>query len=137
MSTSRMTRRALLRLLSTIGGAFYLKPVAALSEFRPTDKQELLERKLTGLLLQKNSAKVVGRKYVEGVRVSKKILIERLCRALNKNPDDILLISDERLRALVVARQRDDFDRGRVVNVDGWILSQTEVYLCALTELEG
>jgi hypothetical protein len=32
----------------------------------------------------------------------------------------------------IVAQSKDDFRRGRVVQVDGWILSRTEASLCAL-----
>jgi hypothetical protein len=38
------------------------------------------------------------------------------------------------IRGLVRA-VRDDFERGRAVQVDGWILSRTEAELCALTLL--
>jgi hypothetical protein len=41
----------------------------------------------------------------------------------------------ERIRSLVGERQRDDFASGRVVEVNGWILSQTEVRLYALAAL--
>jgi hypothetical protein len=40
------------------------------------------------------------------------------------------------IRALVRA-VRDDFERGRSVQLEGWILSRTEAELCALTLLDG
>jgi hypothetical protein len=40
------------------------------------------------------------------------------------------------IRALVRA-VREDFERGRTVQVDGWILSRTEAEICALTLLDG
>jgi hypothetical protein len=40
------------------------------------------------------------------------------------------------IRALVRAVQRD-FEQGRVVQVQGWILSQTEAELCAISLLTG
>jgi hypothetical protein len=39
-------------------------------------------------------------------------------------------------RALVKA-VREDFERGRTVQVEGWILSRTEAEICALTLLDG
>jgi hypothetical protein len=39
-------------------------------------------------------------------------------------------------RALVEA-VREDFERGRTVQVEGWILSRTEAEICALTLLDG
>jgi len=32
---------------------------------------------------------------------------------------------------------RDDFARGRTVQLEGWILSRTEAEICALTLLDG
>ena len=40
------------------------------------------------------------------------------------------------IRALVRA-VRDDFERGRSVQLEGWILSRTEAEICALTLLDG
>ncbi|MEZ4215418.1 MAG: hypothetical protein R3E88_02985 [Myxococcota bacterium] len=40
-------------------------------------------------------------------------------------------LRDERVRAWLRARQRDDFADGGVVELDGWWLSQTEVRFCA------
>lgn len=39
------------------------------------------------------------------------------------------------LRAAVTAQVRDDYESGRLVQVDGWILSQTEARLCAFVAL--
>ena len=40
------------------------------------------------------------------------------------------------IRALVRA-VRDDFEQGRSVQLEGWILSRTEAEICALTLLDG
>jgi hypothetical protein len=40
------------------------------------------------------------------------------------------------IRALVRA-VREDFERGRSVQLEGWILSRTEAEICALTLLDG
>ena len=40
------------------------------------------------------------------------------------------------IRALVRA-VRDDFERGRSVQLEGWILSRTEAEICVLTLLDG
>ena len=40
------------------------------------------------------------------------------------------------IRALVRA-VREDFERGRTVQLEGWILSRTEAEICALTLLDG
>ncbi len=40
------------------------------------------------------------------------------------------------IRALVDA-VRDDFEHGRSVQLEGWILSRTEAEICALTLLDG
>lgn len=36
------------------------------------------------------------------------------------------------LRESIVNRIREDFDQGRIVRIDGWIISETEARQCAL-----
>jgi hypothetical protein len=40
-----------------------------------------------------------------------------------------------KLRELLLLQQRQDFKHGRIANVKGWILSETEVRLCAMAAL--
>lgn len=46
-------------------------------------------------------------------------------------PDEVVARPAEALRALQ-GRVRDDHGEGRVLDVDGWVLSRTECYLAAL-----
>jgi hypothetical protein len=54
---------------------------------------------------------------------------KRLLRELDL---DVAGAETSRLREMLVQRQLRDFAFGRVVRVDGWILSETEARLCAL-----
>ena len=45
------------------------------------------------------------------------------------------LPDDAELEVSIRRRVREDFAQGRVVRLDGWILSSTEARLCALTAL--
>ena len=42
----------------------------------------------------------------------------------------------ERLRRLIIERHLADFERGNLVSVRGWVMSDTEVALYALVALE-
>ena len=42
----------------------------------------------------------------------------------------------DQFKAVVHSRVRDDFRQGRVINLDGWVLSETEVRLCSLLALQ-
>lgn len=44
-------------------------------------------------------------------------------------------ISDRRLRDALATLQSQDFRAGRVVRVEGWILAETDIRLCALAAL--
>jgi hypothetical protein len=43
---------------------------------------------------------------------------------------------EEALRAFVTRRIREDFTHGRIAEVQGWLLSQTEARLCALVAIQ-
>ena len=47
-----------------------------------------------------------------------------------------LAAGDRRRRRIVERRVADDFEAGRVVVVDGWVLSRTEAALCAAVALQ-
>ena len=81
------------------------------------------------------SAAAVGREYLrlvpeerDGARLRQRILADcRETMAAGRPP--------RRLRAAVMARQRLDFEAGRTVRIEGWVLSRTEARLCGLAAL--
>jgi hypothetical protein len=60
-------------------------------------------------------------------------LTRLICPFLNDH--QIADARTETIKTLLLNQQREDFEKGRIVKVQGWILSETEARLCALTTL--
>ena len=80
-----------------------------------------------GLIAHRHSAAVVGAHYLAAFDSENSA--ERLAKAIREGmPADGRPI-DERF---LLARIRADFERGEIVNLQGWVLSRTEARLFAL-----
>ena len=123
-----MTRRELLWYALSAG---LLAPVAARRAWPIlSGRPELVAHRLLDLFGSHASASVVGIAYLE--RHPEERDCQRILRELDLGP---MKMDCAQIRGLVVQRQREDFARGRVVRVEGWILSETEARLCALAAL--
>ena len=135
-SGGRITRRGFLATVIGIGGSALTigtRPWRALVAFMPVTAAE----RLVGLLTQRDSARVVGRAYLDRVPAESSAsgLVDRIAAGLPDGRRAVRDASDGELRALLAASIRSDFEQGRVVDVDGWVLSPTEARLYALTTL--
>ena len=136
MSTVSSTdRREFLRLLSRlclvgISQSLFLSRVFAKND--PTDR---LCDKLSKAYECLESARVVGREYLRIVpeEAQKKILLDLVCRGSTSNKAKLLSSDIPTMRKLLQQSIRKDFETGRTVFINGWMLSQTESRVCALT----
>ncbi len=87
-----------------------------------------------------DGARVIGETYwrTSGNRPDRAALLARLvadvaAARLPARP----VVTPEAFRALIASRVRADFSAGRVTRLGGWLLSETEVRLCALAALDG
>jgi hypothetical protein len=96
-----------------------------------------LASKLNGFFHDKDSARVVGREYlrIKPVEADTLKLTELICAGRQDRYAELSHSGMVKLRRMLLHQQREDFDKGRIVNVQGWILSETEARLCALTAL--
>lgn len=81
------------------------------------------------------SAKAVGREYLRLMPMEADIdlLIQRI---FSRDPDEqYRYVEMKPFREMISARILSDFERDRVLAVHGWILSQTELRLCAIAAL--
>jgi hypothetical protein len=102
---------------------------------RPRAKN-LLASKVSEILPHKESGSAVGREYLKVAPAEADV--SRLIDLIGAPEESIRAQSKAGTQAFadwLRAKQRDDFDRGRVVLVQGWMLSQTEARLCALIAL--
>jgi hypothetical protein len=133
---ANVTRRTFLRILffsgvfGPIRGADFVKP----DNYHSPD---LLPWKLAHFFLHKESAKVVGLEYLRVVPMEADVqfLADLICSLKEKTRAEFAHADAQKLRVLLLRQQRQDFERGRIVNVHGWILSRTEARLCALAAL--
>jgi hypothetical protein len=96
-----------------------------------------LAEKLVGVLVHEQSANVVGRAYLaqRPAEADPFILVDLIC---GRDPDSPLTFGPADRQTVgqwLQRRQQEDFEFGRIVKLDGWILSETEGRLCALAAL--
>jgi hypothetical protein len=115
-------------------GFLFLMGVASLPPRRAgaTEGGEPAAERLAALLRHRDSAKRVGREYLKArpQEACAANLLAQLTRDLK-----LQALSEGDLRAHFNKRSKADFCARRVVKLDGWILSETEARLCALTSL--
>ena len=117
-------------------------PVTALLAGRDSDVSLSPYGDLPGLVKHLQSAKTVGKAYLR--RFPDEGDIQTLSRSIGldvrtgfqrKTGQLVVGRSEHSLKRWARDRIRADFTDGRVVVLDGWILSQFEVRLCALVYL--
>ena len=82
-------------------------------------------KSIVRLLPDRESAAIVGEYYLDTRPQERDVGVLVSCiKGRRKN-----------LRDLLHASIKTDFDRGQVVQVNGWVLSETEARLCALAAL--
>lgn len=128
----------------TSGRRWFLTAIGAAGTFLATDWRTCVRaaatdtapERLIGLFEHRDSARAIGSVYLaahpEEADVSR--LLELINRA-DGGPPFAPLATDTARRAWIRERQTQDFAAGRIVNLDGWLLSATEVRICALAAL--
>lgn len=135
MRPAYITRRRLMAAgVAVLGsmGLTTLRPWRALVRFAaPSEAARLM-----GLFAHPESARVLGMRYLEttGKDASASRRLERLSRRLSVQLS-IQKLDDEELRARLLSSIRSDFESGRVVDLDGWVISSTEADLYAIAAL--
>jgi hypothetical protein len=126
--TRTMSRRQLLGLAT--GGGLALAAAA----FRRTDEAQTRRARWLSAVGQSESHRVVGRAYLASLPAAPDVA-DLLSEILPKDPtaEASRLESPGELRRYLQRRIEDDFDRGRIVRVRGWVLADTEARLAALS----
>jgi hypothetical protein len=104
---------------------------------RTSAKTDGLAVKLARFYVDKESAKCVGLEYLRSVptEANVAVLVDVISSFDVAQRAELYQADQHKLKELLHLRQRQDFEHERVVNVRGWILSETECRLCALTAL--
>ncbi|WP_207477054.1 hypothetical protein [Arenibaculum pallidiluteum] len=101
--------------------------------------EEVLTRRLGGLLTRRASAVRVGRAFleIEPGEADPRILARALAGGHPGGAAALAGLPDADLAEIVAESCRRDFERGDTVRLDGWVLSRTELRLCALSAVPG
>lgn len=97
--------------------------------FRDSDSSRLAR-----LFKSERSARVVGQEYLRGTpeEARQDVLTALIVGRLAAGHRGLGAATDGQVRELLVRAAQQDFQEGRTVELHGWVLSQTEVRLCAL-----
>lgn len=136
LKTSRRGFLALLMRLSPAGALQFFLWRGAMANGEPAER--LCER-LSQLYDCRKSARVIGEEYLRIAtdEAHKMVLLNFICRGSVSDQERLLLADSSTMRNMLKKWVRKDFELGRTVLVRGWMLSRTEVRLCALTALSA
>jgi hypothetical protein len=134
MDSRPASRRRFLGLLLGFSAWALVNPVGRLFGF---DRAEAGDRRAYGLadfFKHRKSAEVVGLEYLKQTPHERdvNVLVDRIFESSAGRRDRFAQAGVRRRRAMLQEQTQDDFERGRVVKIEGWILSLTEARLCAL-----
>jgi hypothetical protein len=113
------------------------RPYATLAHLCELGQYDVIALKLVSVLVHKESAAVIGGEYLRTVTREAQIplLVRRICSSGQAESGNLSHQDEKGLREWIRVQKERDFELGRVVNIRGWVLSQTEVRLCALASL--
>jgi len=131
---SLLTRRAAIRMAGIVSAFLFNHSVFEFAESR--SRAEVI-KKITGFYSHKNDAAVIGLEYLNSApeEVDMQKLIHLICPSDSDKYRQLADASSDDAHDLIVGWQREDFEHGRIANVAGWLLSETEARVCALTAL--
>lgn len=138
MSDTTIDRRKFISNLFSLGGIAVLStPQRSLAWVSTQAGLNRPGLPLTQLIRQQESARVIGRAYLEAVPAEGNALqlSDTLLESLNLNTENAAALAPEQLHQRLLERVRADFRDGRTIKLQGWILSRTEARLMALIAL--
>ena len=117
-----------------LSGTFFLAGLTV-SKNSPAEK---FEKRLVSLFKNQKSAKVIGIEYLKIVpeENNKQQLLSLLSSSLEGFPGLETETDPSKLREWLRIRRQEDFKEGKVIDVQKWLLSVTELRLCALVALQ-
>lgn len=131
---SHQTRRQILLMAGAIVAT--RAATAASAQDAPdfeTGPQDLAQLQVSRFWRHLDSARAVGRLYAESAPDCG-VLLEDLRRVV---ADEALNTDIETFRQTVTKLIADDFNQGRVLDVNGWTMSRTEIALCVSAAMTG
>lgn len=134
---TKITRRCFLRTLGCLSAFALIGSALDLAKFSASMVHDPIASRLTEVFIHKESAKIVGLEYLSCVPNERDVglLTNLICSFQSEGCEEFAKADMVKRRKMLLDQQRKDFEHGRIVNVQGWILSETEARLCALAAL--
>lgn len=134
----RLSKRKFLNMLLASAAGCFLPFGLATAFKKGTSTTEALVQQLANFFESKESARLIGVEYLNlySSECNCELLVNRLFSDNRERQMEFLAGDRSRQRHLLIQQQREDFRLGRVAQVHGWVLSETEVCLCALAALQ-
>ena len=133
-------RRRVLRLMVLAGGLSVarLNPFAS-SSAAAEETAAALSDALGGLFRHPESVRAVGLAYLARYPLQGRAeqWLAALCAERDTGMPALCRRDREELRAWVAGAIREDFAAGRIVDLNGWQLAETEATLCAVVATRG
>jgi len=133
-----LSRRSLLKILGALLGSASIRSREAVALQTANRLRDPVVLQALTLFKHRKSALLIGIYYLKGRpdEADREVLIASVFHGnhhltISSTPDI------QSLRNWLQRRRREDFECGRTVNINGWILAETEVRLCALLLLEA
>jgi hypothetical protein len=132
-----VTRRNFLRMLFFVGATVLVRRADPFGTTTGSHAEDWLSSKLANFFHNKESARAIGLEYLRlaPVEANARQLTYSICSSWEERYDEMAHADAAKIKAILLRQQREDFENGRIVAVQGWILSQTEARLCALATL--
>lgn len=134
------TRRSFLHELAFSVAFLFARPLHVVLREHSSSADNRLMLRLASVLEHRESAAIIGEEYLRCVPEEHNVdvLVDLVCSPGGGEQRELMYSGDAKaLRAILSSRQRDDFANDRTIMVQGWILSTTEVRLCALAALSS
>jgi hypothetical protein len=131
------TRRSFLRMLFFLGATVFLRRADAFGTTATSHAEDWLSSKLANFFHNKESARAIGLAYLRTVpeEANAQQLTQLICSSWEQRYDELVHANAAKIKTILLRQQRQDFEKGRIIELEGWILSETEARLCALAAL--
>jgi hypothetical protein len=129
-----ISRRNYLHILVCLSALGLARSTRTLAIFGGRSESETLTTRLTEIFRHRESASVIGREFLRCVpaEADEHLLIDLICSSRKEQRAKLARANSGMLREWILRQHRKDFENGRIVNIQGWLLSKTEVRVCAL-----
>ena len=138
MESRPASRRRFLGILLGLSAWAFVSPAGRWLGFDRAEAEDVKAYGLADFFKHRKSAEVIGREYLMQSPDERNLdtLLDRLLDGGGRGAE-FSVAGAGRRREMLRELTREDFARGRVVKVGGWILSLTEARLCALAGVLG